>query len=75
MSNLNMLYQSINQFIVLQLLSAVTAMHELLAVEITKCSDDLITINPENLTDWSEKLQVTPALPGELNCEAAIFAL
>lgn len=40
-------------------------MHELLAVEITKCSDDLITINRENLTDWSEKLQVTPALPGE----------
>ncbi|XP_076070667.1 gem-associated protein 5-like isoform X2 [Mytilus galloprovincialis] len=47
----------------LQLLSAVTAMHELLAVEITKCGDDLLTIEKDNLTDWSEKLQVTPILP------------
>ncbi|CAG2198262.1 GEMIN5 [Mytilus edulis] len=38
-------------------------MHELLAVEITKCGDDLLTIEKDNLTDWSEKLQVTPILP------------
>ena len=43
-------------------------MHELLAVEITKCGDDLLTIEKDNLTDWSEKLQVTPILPGLYKC-------